>query len=309
VIRFILRRLLQVIPVFLGTTLLVYYMVFALPGDPIAALFGDRQPPQSVIDTLRTQYNLDQPFWVQYGLFLKNLFTFNLGNDFTGQPIAASLARVFPVTAMLAIEALAIQAIFGVAFGVFAGLRRGGWFDSTVLVASLVVIAVPTFVLGFVFQLVFGVQLGWAKPTVGANANWVTLLLPAVVLGLVSFAYVLRLTRASVSENMNADYVRTATAKGLSRPRVVVAHILRNPLMPVVTYLGANLGGLMGDALVTEGIFNVPGVGNKLYQAVLRSEGPTIVSIVSVLVLVFVVANLLVDLLYAWLDPRIRYDQ
>ena len=308
-VRFILRRLLQVIPVFLGTTLLVYYMVFALPGDPIAALFGDRQPPQSVIDTLRSQYNLDQPFWVQYGLFLKNLFTFNLGNDFTGQPIAATLARVFPVTAMLAVEALIIQAVFGVAFGVFAGLRRGGWFDSTVLVASLVVIAVPTFVLGFVFQLVFGVQLGWAKPTVGANANWGNLLLPAVVLGLVSFAYVLRLTRASVSEGMNADYVRPATAKGLSRPRVVLAHILRNSLIPVVTYLGANLGGLMGGAIVTEGIFNVPGVGNKLYQAVLRSEGPTIVSIVSVLVLVFVVANLLVDLLYAWLDPRIRYDQ
>ncbi|WP_457963016.1 ABC transporter permease [Arthrobacter sp. D1-29] len=308
-VRFILRRLLQVIPVFLGTTLLVYYMVFALPGDPIAALFGDRQPPQAVIDTLRSQYHLDEPFWVQYGLFLKNLFTFNLGNDFTGQPIAASLARIFPVTAMLAVEALVIEAVFGIAFGVFAGLRRGKWFDSAVLVASLVVIAVPTFVLGFVFQLIFGVQLGWAKPTVGANADWGNLLLPATVLGLVSFAYVLRLTRASVSESMNADYVRTATAKGLSRPRVVMTHILRNSLIPVVTFLGADLGGLMGGAIVTEGIFNVPGVGNKLYQATLRSEGPTVVAIVSVLVLVFVVANLLVDLLYAWLDPRIRYDQ
>ncbi|GAA3282380.1 ABC transporter permease [Paenarthrobacter aurescens] len=308
-VRFILRRLLQVIPVFLGTTLLVYYMVFALPGDPIAALFGERQPPQSVIDALRAQYNLDQPFWVQYGLFIKNLFTFNLGVDFTQQPIADSLARAFPVTAMLAIEALIIQAVFGIAFGVFAGLKKGKWFDSTVLVVSLLVIAVPTFVLGFVFQLVFGVQLGWAKPTVGANADWGNLILPAVVLGLVSFAYVLRLTRASVSENMNADYVRTATAKGLSRPRVVVAHILRNSLIPVVTYLGANLGGLMGGAIVTEGIFNVPGVGNKLFQAISRSEGPTIVAIVSVLVLVFVITNLLVDLLYAWLDPRIRYDQ
>ncbi len=307
-VSYILRRLLQVIPVFLGTTLLVYYMVFALPGDPIAALFGDRQPPQAVIDALREQYHLNEPFWVQYGLFLKNLFTFNLGVDFTQQPIAATLGRVFPVTAMLAIEALIIQAVFGVLFGVFAGLRKGKLFDSTVLVVSLVVIAVPTFVLGFVFQLVFGVHLAWAKPTVGANAGWTDLILPAVVLGLVSFAYVLRLTRASVIENMNADYVRTATAKGLSRPRVVLTHILRNSMIPVVTYLGANLGGLMGGAIVTEGIFNVPGVGNKLYQAVLRGEGPTVVAIVSVLVLVFVLANLLVDLLYAWLDPRIRYD-
>lgn len=307
-IRYIIRRLLQVIPVFIGTTLLVYYMVFALPGDPIVALFGDKQPPQSVVDALRAQYHLDEPFWVQYGIFLKNLFTFNLGNDFTQQPIAATLGRIFPVTAMLAIEALIIQSIFGVAFGLLAGLRKGKLFDSAILITSLVVIAIPTFVLGFVFQLVFGVQLGWAKPTVGPNADWGNLLLPAVVLGLVSFAYVLRLTRTSVIESMNADYVRTATAKGLSRPRVVVMHILRNSMIPVVTYLGANLGGLMGGAIITEGIFNVPGVGNKLYQATLRGEGPTVVAIVSVLVLVFAVANLLVDLLYAWLDPRIRYE-
>ena len=136
-----------------------------------------------------------------------------------------------------------------------------------------------------------------------------SLILPAVVLGMVSFAYVLRLTRASVIENMNADYVRTATAKGLSRRQVVTTHVLRNSLIPVITYLGASLGGLMGGAIVTEAIFNVPGVGQKLYQAIIRSEGPTVVAIVSVLVLVFVLANLLVDLLYAWLDPRIRYEK
>lgn len=308
-IQYILRRLLQVIPVFLGTTLLVYFMVFALPGDPVRALFGERPPSEAVIVAIRQQYNLDQPFFVQYGLFLKNIFTLNLGVDFTGQPISASLARVFPVTAMLAIEALAIQAVFGIAFGLVAGLRKGKLFDSTVLLASLVVIAVPVFVFGFVLQLVVGVQLGWAKPTVGSDAEWSTLVLPATSLALGSFAYVLRLTRASVIENMNADYVRTATAKGLSRPRVVITHILRNSLIPVVTYLGASLGGLMGGAIVTEGIFNVPGVGQKLYQSILRSEGPTIVAIVSVLVLVFVIANLLVDLLYAWLDPRIRYEK
>ncbi|MBT2520039.1 ABC transporter permease [Arthrobacter sp. ISL-28] len=308
-IRYLLRRLLQTIPVLIGTTLLVYYMVFALPGDPIAALFRDKQPPQSVIDDLRNQYHLDEPFWIQYGAFLVNLLTLNLGNDFTQQPVASTLARIFPVTAMLAVEALIIQAVFGVTFGLIAGLRRGRVFDSTVLVVSLIVIAIPTFVLGFVFQLVFGVRLGWAKPTVGANADWAALVLPATVLGLASFAYVLRLTRASVIENKKADYVLTASAKGLSGPRLVLTHILRNSMIPVVTYLGANLGSLMGGAVVIEGIFNVPGVGNKLYQAVLRGEGPTVVIIVSVLVLVFVVANLLVDLLYAWLDPRIRYDK
>lgn len=306
-VMFTLRRFLQLIPVFFGATLLVYFLVFATPGDPIAALSGGKPMAPAVEAALRAQYNLDQPFWVQYGLYLKNLVTLNLGQTFSGQEVSAVIARAYPVTARLAIMALAFEAFFGVLFGVIAGLRKGKLFDSTVLIASLVVIAVPTFVLGFVLQLVVGVQLGWAKPTVSGTAPWSELILPAMVLGLVSLAYVIRLTRAAVSENMNADYVRTATAKGLSRRRVVVVHILRNSLIPVVTFLGADLGSLMGGAIVTEGIFNVPGIGNLLYQAILKGESATVVAVVGILVIVFVIANLLVDLLYAVLDPRIRY--
>jgi oligopeptide transport system permease protein len=306
-VMFTLRRFLQLIPVFFGATLLVYFLVFATPGDPIAALSGGKPMAPAVEAALRAQYNLDQPFWIQYGLYLKNLVTLNLGQTFSGQDVSAVIGRAYPVTARLAIMALAIEGIFGVLFGVIAGLRKGKIFDATVLVASLVVIAVPTFVLGFVLQLVIGVQLGWARPTVSGAAPWDELILPALVLGLVSLAYVIRLTRASISENMNADYVRTATAKGLSRGRVVVVHILRNSLIPVVTFLGADLGSLMGGAIVTEGIFNVPGVGNLLYKAILKGESATVVAVVGILVIVFVVANLVVDLLYAWLDPRIRY--
>lgn len=306
-VMFAFRRFLQLIPVFFGATLLVYFLVFATPGDPIAALSGGKPMAPAVEAALRAQYNLDQPFWIQYGLYLKNLVTLNLGQTFSGQEVSAVIARAYPVTARLAIMALAIEAVFGVLFGVIAGLRKGKLFDSTVLVASLVVIAVPTFVLGFVLQLVVGVKLGWARPTVSGAAPWNELILPAVVLGLVSLAYVIRLTRTSISENMNADYVRTATAKGLSRRRVVVVHILRNSLIPVITFLGADLGALMGGAIVTEGIFNVPGVGNLLYKAILKGESATVVAVVSILVIVFVVANLIVDLLYAWLDPRIRY--
>ena len=306
-VMFTLRRFLQLLPVFFGATLLVYFLVFATPGDPIAALSGGKPMAPAVEAALRAQYNLDQPFWVQYGLYLKNLVTLNLGQTFSGQEVSAVIARAYPVTARLAIMALAFEAFFGVLFGVIAGLRKGKLFDSTVLIASLVVIAVPTFVLGFVLQLVVGVQLGWAKPTVSGTAPWSELILPAMVLGLVSLAYVIRLTRAAVSENMNAEYVRTATAKGLSRRRVVVVHILRNSLIPVVTFLGADLGSLMGGAIVTEGIFNVPGIGNLLYQAILKGESATVVAVVGILVIVFVIANLLVDLLYAVLDPRIRY--
>lgn len=304
---FTLRRFLQLIPVFFGATLLVYFLVFATPGDPIAALSGGKPMAPAVEEALRAQYNLDQPFWIQYGLYLKNLVTLNLGQTFSGQEVAAVIGRAYPVTARLAIMALAFEAIFGVLFGVIAGLRKGKLFDGTVLVGSLIVIAVPTFVLGFVLQLVVGVQLGWARPTVSGAAPWSELILPALVLGLVSLAYVIRLTRASISENMSADYVRTATAKGLSRRRVVMVHILRNSLIPVVTFLGADLGALMGGAIVTEGIFNVPGVGNLLYQAILKGESATVVAVVGILVIVFVVANLVVDLLYALLDPRIRY--
>ncbi|MBV1780146.1 ABC transporter permease [Paeniglutamicibacter sp. ABSL32-1] len=305
-ILFTFKRFLQLIPVFFGATLLVYFLVFATPGDPIAALSGGKPMSPAVESALRAQYNLDQPFWVQYFLYLKNLVTFDLGQTFSGQPVADVIARAMPVTARLAVMALAIEAFFGIIFGVIAGLKKGKLFDSTVLVASLIVIAVPTFVLGFVLQFIVGVKLDWAKPTVGSTAPWGDLILPATVLGLVSLAYVLRLTRTSIIENKQADYVRTATAKGLSRRRVVMVHILRNSLIPVVTFLGADLGTLMGGAIVTEGIFNVPGIGNLVYQAVLKGETPTVVAVVSVLVVVFVIANLVVDLLYAWLDPRIR---
>ena len=306
-VRYIGRRLLQMIPVFIGATLLIYLMVFALPGDPIQALGGDRGLSPAVADQIRSQFNLDKPLIVQYLLFLKGIFTFDLGNSFSGQPIFDVVARAFPVTIKLALMALVIEAVLGVGIGFIAGLRKGGIFDGTVLLVSLVVIAVPTFVIGFVLQFFIGVKAGWLPPIVGGDASFKALLMPAIVLGAVSFAYVLRLTRTSVAENLSADYVRTATAKGLSRGRVVNVHVLRNSLIPVITFLGADLGALMGGAIVTEGIFNIAGVGGTLYQAIIRGEPSTVVTFVTILVVVYIIANLLVDLLYAVLDPRIRY--
>jgi oligopeptide transport system permease protein len=295
------------IPVFFGATLLVYALVFLLPGDPIAALSGQRQLPPGVAAQLRHQYHLDQSFIVQYLIYLKGIVTGNFGTSYSGRPVSEVLAQAFPVTIRLALLALLFEAVVGVGAGLIAGLRRGGVFDATLLVASLIVIAVPIFVIGFVVQIVFGVKLGWINPTVGPEATWGELVVPALVLGSISFAYVLRLTRDSVSENLSADWVRTATAKGLSRRKVVTTHVLRNSLIPVVTFLGADLGALMGGAIITEGIFNVPGVGHALQQAIIRGEGPTVVSIVTVLVIIYIITSLLVDLLYAVLDPRIRY--
>ena len=295
------------VPVFLGATLLIYGMVFLLPGDPVAAMAGDRPLTPAVAAQLRARYHLDDPFIVQYLHYLGGVVHGDLGRAYSGLPVSDVLAHAFPVTLRLALIALAVEAVLGIGFGVIAGLRQGGVFDSAVLITGLIIIAIPIFVLGFLAQFVFGVRLGIAPVTVGERSTFAHLLLPGIVLGSVSFAYVVRLTRSAVSVNAKADYVRTATAKGLSRPRVVTVHILRNSLIPVVTFLGADLGALMGGAIVTEGIFNIHGVGGVLYQAVTRQEAPTVVSIVTVVVLIYLITNLMVDLLYAALDPRIRY--
>lgn len=305
-LRYTLRRLLQMIPVLIGATLLIYVMVFALPGDPVQALFGERAPNPSVVAQIRANYHLDQPFFVQYLYFLKGLATGNFGMTFSGQPVLDIIARVFPTTIKLALIAVIFEMVLGIFIGVIAGIRKGKLFDSTVLMLSLVVIAIPTFVLGFVGQFVFGLKLSWL-PATARDASIYSLLMPGIVLGGVSLAYVIRLTRTSVVENLTADHVRTAKAKGLSGVRITTFHVLRNSLVPVVTFLGADLGTLMGGAIVTENIFSVDGVGHTLYDAIIRQEGTTVVSIVTLLVIVYIFANLAVDLLYAVLDPRIRY--
>ncbi len=306
-LRYVGHRLLQMIPVFFGATLLIYALVFLMPGDPVQALGGDRGLSAAAEARVRAEYNLDKPFIVQYLLYLKGVFSLDFGTTFSGRPVTEVMAHAFPVTIKLAVMALVFETIFGVAFGVIAGIRRGGIFDSTVLVMSLFVIAVPSFVIGFVLQFVVGVKWKLLPVTVGANDSFQALLMPAIVLGALSFAYVLRLTRQSVSENLTADYVRTARAKGLSNGAVMGRHVLRNSLIPVVTYIGTDLGGLMAGAIVTEGIFGISGVGGTMYQAILKGEPTTVVSFTMVLIIVYIFANLLVDLIYALLDPRIRY--
>lgn len=307
-LRYIGRRLLQMIPVFFGATLLLYGLVFLMPGDPVQALGGDRGLSEAARARIEAEYNLDKPFIVQYLLYIQGIFTGDFGKTFSGQPVSSVMANAFPVTIKLGLMALAFEAVFGIIFGVIAGVRRGGVFDSTILVASLIVIAIPSFVIGFVLQYLLGVKWGVLPATVGRNESFTALLMPAIVLGALSCAYVIRLTRQSVSENLRADYVRTARAKGLSEGTVMQRHVLRNSMIPVVTFLGADLGALMGGAIVTEGIFGINGIGGQIYQSIIKGEPATVVSITTVLVIIYIIANLLVDLLYAVLDPRIRYD-
>ncbi|ERS38600.1 MULTISPECIES: ABC transporter permease [Corynebacterium] len=308
-LHYIGRRVLQMVPVFFGATFLIFALVFLMPGDPVEALGGDRGLSDIARQRIQEEYNLDKPFLVQYLLYLKGIFTLDFGMTFSGQSVSSLMANAFPVTIKLTVMAVVFETIFGVLFGFIAGIRRGGIFDSTVLVLSLLVIAIPSFVIGFVMQFFVGVKWGLLPVTVGRNETFLELLMPAIVLGAVSLAYVIRLTRQSVSENLRADYVRTARAKGMSGGSVMTRHVLRNSMIPVVTFIGADLGILMGGAIITEGIFGINGIGGTLYQAIIRGEPATVVSITTVLVIVYIIANLLVDLMYAVLDPRIRYDK
>ncbi len=304
--RYVIRRLLQMIPVFFGATLLIFLMVNVM-GDPVAGLCGDRKCDPAVAAQLKKDFGLDQPVWQQYLTYLGNLFTGDFGRAFNGQKVTELMGTAFPVTARLTLVAIVFEIVIGISLGVLTGLRRGRPVDTGVLLLTLVVISVPTFVTGLLLQLLLGVKWGWVKPAVSPDAAFDELLLPGLVLASVSLAYVTRLTRTSVAENARADYVRTAVAKGLPRRRVVSRHLLRNSLIPVVTFIGTDVGALMGGAIVTERIFNIHGVGYQLYQGIVRQSSQTVVGFVTILVLVYLVANLIVDLLYAVLDPRIRY--
>jgi peptide/nickel transport system permease protein/oligopeptide transport system permease protein len=305
--RYVIRRLLQLIPVFFGATFLIFTMVFALPGDPIRALAGERPLAEATQNELRDRYNLNDPLPVQYGKYVVNVLSGDLGETFRGEPVIDIIKDKYPVTLRLALTAFIFEAIIGLLAGVLAGLRRGSFIDNLVLVSTITVVSVPVFVLGFMAQVMLGLKLGWF-PIAGIQHGWQSYLLPGVVLASVSLAYIARLTRTSLNENLRSDYVRTATSKGLSRARVVGRHTLRNSLIPVVTFLGVDLGVLMGGAIVTEGIFNIPGIGREVFLAVRGQNGPVVVGIVTILVIIYMFANLVVDLLYAYLDPRIRYE-
>jgi oligopeptide transport system permease protein len=307
--RYVLRRLLQLIPVFFGTTFLIYVLVYYVPGDPFAGKCGERACPPAYVQYLTEKFNLDKPLIVQYLTYMKNVFQGDFGTTYNNRSINEIIANAYPNTVKLALMGVAFEIVIGLTAGVLTGLRRNGFLDNLVLVTSLFLLALPVFVTGFVLKWLFGFKLGWVTPTVAsADVGFTELLLPGFVISSIGLAYVARLARTSIAENRRADYVRTAIAKGLPRRRVIGVHMLRNSLIPVVTLLGTDLGALMGGAIVTEGIFNIHGIGNEVYRAITRKEGATVVSIVVVLVLVYLVMNLIVDVLYAVLDPRIRYE-
>jgi oligopeptide transport system permease protein len=305
--RYVARRLLLTIPVLIGASFLIFAMVYALPGDPIRALAGDRPLPAAVIAQIRENFNLNDPLGIQYLKYVGDLLQGDLGTDFSGRPVVDTISRTLPVTVRLTLVAVIFEIIIGLTAGVLAGIRRNSFFDNLVLVSTTVIVSVPILVLAFISQYLFGLKLG-LFPVAGIREGMYGYVLPGLVLASGSLAYVARLTRTSVAENMRADYVRTARAKGLPNRTVIVRHTLRNSLIPVVTFIGADVGSLLGGAIVTESVFNLPGIGREVFDAVRAQEGAVVVGIVTLLVFFFIFFNLLVDVLYAVLDPRIRFD-
>jgi oligopeptide transport system permease protein len=296
------------IPVLLGATFIIFTMVFALPGDPTAGMCGDRPCSPTFIAQFKKEHNLNDPLLVRYGKYMANVAQGDLGTNFRNVKVADDLKQRYPTTAKLAGMAIVWEAVVGIAAGVVSGVRKGRYIDNLVLVSTLVVISVPTFVIGAMMQYYLGVRWRLFPVTVSPDPGFYQLLMPAVVLGSISLAYVARLTRTNLVENLRADYVRTAIAKGLTRRRAVGLHALRNSLIPVVTHIGSDFGNLLGGAIVTERIFNINGVGGYLFQGIHNHDGVAVVGTVTILVLVFLLANLLVDLLYGVLDPRISHD-
>jgi oligopeptide transport system permease protein len=304
--KYVIRRLLQMIPVALGTTFLIFAMVFAT-GDPLSGRCVERPCSPAYAQAFTQEYHLDQPLLVQYGFYMGKLVQGDLGTNFFGNRVSEELLNRYPTTITLALIAVAFELVIGVLAGVLTGIRRGGFLDNVVLVSTLIVISIPIFVIGSLAQLVFGVQLGWF-PITATQGTLNQLILPAMVLASVSVAYVARLTRGNVAENLRSDYVRTAKAKGLTTGRIVGVHTLRNSLIPVITFVGADLGTLMGGAIVTERIFNINGIGGFIFRSIAQRDGTSVVGAVTILVIIFLLANLLVDILYGVLDPRISND-
>jgi peptide/nickel transport system permease protein len=332
VLRFVVRRLLLLVPILLGLSILLFVWIRALPGGPADALLGERATPEAV-EQIEETYGLDRPVWEQYLKYLQNLAQGDLGTSITSRrPVTEEIQRRFPATIELAVAAMVFAVVLGLPLGFFAAKRYGSAVDHGSLVASLIGISIPVFFLAILLKYVFAVKLG-LLPTIGRQdvlidadhptgfyvldgiitlnfeAAWdaiLHLILPAIALGSIPLAIVARITRASVLDVQNEDYVRTARAKGVSPQVVDRRHVLRNAMLPVVTIIGLQTGLLLSGAILTETVFAIPGMGSWLAGAIEDRDYPVLQGGILFVAFIFVIVNLLVDLSYGLLDPRIR---
>lgn len=317
-LKYVARRILQMIPVFLGVTLILFALRIPgfLPGDPVKLIVGERALTPALRAQIEAEYHLNEPIPRQYAYYLGGLVQGDLGDSFQkNRPVTDIFADKFPNTVRLAVAAIIVEIIVGLLAGIISAVKQYSFWDVVVTLSTSVLVSVPVFWLGMLLQILFGIKLKqWTGGAVflpisgmGDPPDIVHLILPALTLASVSTAYVARIMRSQMLEAMGQDYIRTAQAKGLSERAVIFKHALKNALIPVVTFVGIDLGALMGGAILTETVFSWPGVGREIYLAVGQRDWPVVMGGVIIIVFIVMVVNLVVDLSYAVLDPRIRY--
>jgi peptide/nickel transport system permease protein len=303
---YVVRRLLMLIPILVGVSLLTFAILQVTPGDPAVLMLGQYATPQRIAD-LREELGLNDPLPLQYGRYVWRALQGDLGRSFRSQrPVIEEILDRFPSTLELTLAALLLSTVAGVATGVVAATARSRWMDGGIMAGALVGLSIPQFWLGIMLLILFGIKLNLVPITGGSGLD--TLILPTVTLALAPAAVLARLTRSSILEVIREDYVRTAWAKGLGARAVVMGHVLRNALIPVVTVLGLQFAALLGGTVFIENVFARPGIGRLAVNSIAMRDYPMVQGIVLFTAVVYALLNLAVDLLYGFLDPRIRYD-
>ncbi|PIE54391.1 MAG: peptide ABC transporter permease [Dethiosulfovibrio peptidovorans] len=302
---YIFRRVLMLIPVLIGVTFIVFSMLFITPGDPARMVLGD-QAPQEAVDKLRSEMGLNDPFFVQFGRYVyKAVVHGDIGRSYiTKRPVVQEIMAAFPVTLKLSALAMIIAMIVGIPCGIVSAIRQYSLFDNLVTIFAMIGISMPVFWLGILLILLFSVRLGWVPPSGFDSLS--TIILPSITLGAQSVAIITRMTRSSMLEVIRQDYIRTVRAKGQKERIVIWKHALGNALIPVITISGIQFGILLGGAVLTELIFSIPGVGRLMVESIKMRDFPVVQGGVLFIAVAFCIVNLMVDLIYAWLDPRIK---
>lgn len=319
---YIIKRILQFIPVFIGATLILFFLRSVIPGDPIKLIAGEKALPDEIYQQIVQNNHLDQPMYVQYVYYMNDLLHGDLGTSYQRKtPVIDIFAQKFPYTARLAICAIIVEILIGLSAGIISAVKRYSFLDALVTISTSILISMPVFWLGMLLQMFFGIFLKKATggalslPVSGAGGpvssypTFLHYILPSITLASVSLAYTARIMRSQLLEVMNADYIRTARAKGLSPRAVIMKHALKNAMIPVITFIGIDFGTMMSGAILTETIFNWPGIGFEIFRAIGQRDWPIVMGGVILVVVVVMVINLIIDISYAFFDPRIRYGK
>ena len=305
--KFIFNRALQAVPVVMGVLTISFMLMVVLPGDPVLSMIGERYD-ENTVELMRKKLNIDKPLIERMGIFVGDVLRGDLGHSFiTGRSVTKEILDKFPNTLILAVAAMTVAVLIGISLGMVASLVPGSWTDKTIMVLALTGVSAPVFWTGLIFVLVFGVYLGWLPPTGYGGVEY--LILPAFTLGLRSAAQITRLTRSAMMDTLSQDYIRTARSKELPWWKILLKHALPNSLIPVLTVIGTDFGSYLSGAVLTESIFGWPGLGRLTLEAILKRDLPIIQGTVLFMALMFICVNLVVDILYGIIDPRIRAER